>query len=64
MDLSDVGIRHAVAFSNLNIRHSLDTSASTVSLAREIRISIIVIVVGLTATSLIKSVLAARKSAR
>lgn len=63
MELSDVGVRHAIAFSTLNIRHTLDISPSTVSVAKEIRISIIAIVLGLTAASIIKSVLASRKPA-
>ncbi len=64
MDLSDGGVRHAVAFSSLNIKHSFDISPSTVSIAREIRISITVIVLGLTAASIMKSVLASRKPAQ
>ncbi len=62
MDLSDVGVRHAVAFTTLNIIHSVDISPSAVSIAREIRISIIAIVVGLTAASIVKSVLLSKKS--
>lgn len=61
MDLSDVGVRHAVAFTNLNIRHSVDVSASSVAVAREIRISIIAIVLGLTAATIVKSVLASKR---
>lgn len=61
MDLSDVGVRHAVAFTTLNVKHSLDISPSTVSIAREVRISIIAIVVGLTAASIVKSVLNSKR---
>ena len=61
MDLSDVGVRHAVAFTPLNIRHFFELSPSTVSVAREIRISIIAIVVGFTAASIVKSVLNSKK---
>lgn len=64
MDLSDVGVRHAVAFGSLNIRHFVDISPSTISIAKEIRISIIAIVLGLTAASIIKSVLASKKPAQ
>ena len=62
MDLSDVGVRHAVAFTTLNIKHSVEFSPSTLSLAREIRISIIAVVVGLTAASIAKSVLLLKRS--
>lgn len=55
MDLSDVGVRHAVAFSNLNIRHSLDVSPATVSLAKELRYCVIAIVLGVTAASIVGS---------
>ena len=61
MDLSDVAVRHAIAFSTLNIKHSIDLSPSTVSIAREVRISIIAIVLGLTVASIARSVLAPRK---
>lgn len=61
MDLSDVGVRHTVAFTNLNIKHSVDASASSVAIAREIRISIIAIVLGLTAATIVKSVLASKR---
>ena len=62
MDFSDVAVRHAIAFSTLNIKHSVDVdlSSSTLSIAREIRISIVAIVLGLTAASIVKSVLASR----
>ena len=58
MDLSDVAVRHAIAFSTLNIEHSIHFSPSAVSIAREIRISLVVIVLGLTAASIARSVLA------
>ena len=61
MDLSDVGVRHAVAFTTLSIHHSIDISLSTVSIAREVRISIIACVVGFTAASIIKSVLCSKR---
>lgn len=57
MDLSDVGVRHAVAFSSLNIRHSVDISPSTLSFAKELRYCIIAIVIGATTASIVRSVL-------
>lgn len=62
MDLSDVAVRHAVADSPLNIRHSIDLSSSAVSIAREIRFCVIAVVVGFTAASIVKSVLEYRRS--
>ena len=62
MDLSDVAVRHTVAFTNLNIIHTLDLSPSVTSVARELRISIIVIVVGLTSASIVKSVFASKRA--
>lgn len=62
MDLSDVAVRHVVAFSTFNIKHSIDLSPSAVSIAREIRISVVAIVLGLTAASIARSLLASRKS--
>lgn len=58
---SDVAVKHLVAFSSINIKHSIDLSSSTLSVAREIRISIVAIVFGLTAASVVKSVLASKK---
>ena len=63
MDLSDVGVRHAVAFTTLNIHHSIDFSPSSVSIAKEIRISVIAIVIGLTAASIVKSILLSNEPA-
>jgi len=62
MDLSD--IRHAVAFTTLNVRHSVELSPSTVSIAREVRISIVAIILGLTVASVVRSVLSTRKPVR
>lgn len=62
MDLSDVGVRHAVAFNTLNIRHSLELSPSTVSIAKELRYCVVVIVAGLCTASVVKSVLEYKKS--
>jgi hypothetical protein len=61
MDISDAGIRHAVAFNTLNVRHFVDLSPSTVSVAKEIRYCVIAIVIGFATTSIVKSVLNYRK---
>ena len=63
MDLSDVGVRHAVAFSTLTIKHSIELSPAAISVAREVRISIIAVVVGVAAVRIVDSILSARKSA-
>lgn len=55
MDLSDV--RHAVAFSPLEIRHSIHVSSSFVSITRELRYCVIAAVIGFTAASIVKTVL-------
>jgi hypothetical protein len=57
MDFSDVGVRHAVAFTELKIKHSVDISPSTLSFAKELRYCVIVVVVGLTTASIVRSVL-------
>ena len=64
MDISDVGVRHAVAFNTLNIRHSVDISPSTVSVAKELRYCVVVIVAGLCTASIVKSVLEYKRSTR
>lgn len=63
MDLSngDIAVRHVIAFSTLNLKHSIDLSPSALSIAREIRISIVAIVFGLTTASIVKSLLASKK---
>lgn len=57
MDFSDVGVRHTVAFTNLNINHSIEFSQSTLSIAKELRYCVIALVVGLTTASIVRSVL-------
>lgn len=52
-----MGVRHAVAFTDLNIKHSVDISPSTLSFAKELRYCVIVVVVGLTTASIVRSVL-------
>jgi len=64
MDLSDVAVRHAVAFSTLNIKHSVDFSPSSLSFAKEIRYCIIAIVTGVTIASIVRSVLESRRSSK
>lgn len=62
MDGSEVGLRHSVAFKNLQIHHSVDLSPSVVSIAREIRISIIAIVLGITAVTIVNRIVPRRRS--
>ena len=64
MDLSagDVAVKHAIAFSSLNIRHSFEASPSTVSLAKELRICVITIVLGFTVASIVRSISAPRRN--
>lgn len=57
MDFSDVGVRHAVTVPGFNIKHSVDLTPSTVSFAKELRYCVIVVVVGLTTASIVRSVL-------
>jgi hypothetical protein len=64
MDLSDVGIRHAVSFVPLNIKHSIDISPTAVSIAKEVRHCVIAIVLGFAAVSVVKSLLAHEHSKR
>lgn len=64
MDLSDVGVQHAIAFTTLNIKHSIDLSPSAVSIAREFRYCVIAVVLGLAVTSITKSVLSFRKPSK
>jgi len=61
MEISDAGIRHVVAFNTLNIRHLVDASSTTLSIAREIRYCVIVLVLGFATTSIVKSVLTYRR---
>lgn len=58
MDLSDVGVRHAVSFAALSIKHSVDISPAAVSIARELRYCVIAVVVGFSTVSIVKSLLA------
>lgn len=62
MDFSDVGVRHAVTFNTLNIHHSIDISPSALSIAKEVRYCVLLIVAGLCTASIVKSVLEYKKS--
>lgn len=64
MDISDVAVRHVVAISPVHIQHSfaVEISSSTLSIARELRICIIAVVVGWTTASVVRSVLVNRSS--
>ena len=61
MEISDAGIRHAVAFNTLNIRHLVDLSPAILSLAKEVRYCVIAVVIGFATTSIVKSVLNYRR---
>ncbi len=56
MDLSDVAVRHAVAFTTLDTRHPVDLSPSTLAFVKEIRCCVIAIVTGATIASIVRSV--------
>lgn len=43
MDLGFESIKHEVAWKTLNVRHLIEVSPNTVSLAKEIRITIIAV---------------------
>ena len=60
--MSDMGVRHAVAVSTFHVNHSVDLSPSTVALAREIRLTIIAIVVGIGVVSLVTTVLSSKST--
>ncbi|RAL04185.1 uncharacterized protein BO80DRAFT_442186 [Aspergillus ibericus CBS 121593] len=63
MDLaSDVGVRHSVVLSSLEIRHLVDFSPATASIAREIRFCVIAIVVGWTTSRVVSALLNRRSS--
>lgn len=64
MDLSDIGVRHSIAFTNLNIKHSIEFSPSTASVIREFRYCLIAIVVGLVVTRVTERLLYPREPTR
>jgi len=56
MDISDVGVRHAVAFPNqLLIKHSIELSPSTVDIAKEIRNTVIAVAVAWAVVSVVRN---------
>lgn len=63
MDLaSDVGVRHSVALSSLNIHHIVELSPAVASIAREVRLCVIAIVVGWTTSRVVSALLKHRAS--
>ena len=61
MDFSDLGVRHAVTVAPVLVKHSIELSPSAVSIAREIRLSIIAIVVGVAAITITRSLLSSTR---
>jgi hypothetical protein len=59
MDFGE-GIKHEVAVKVINVRHIVDVSPSTLSLAKEIRYCIIALVLGVGITTITRSYLASR----
>ena len=59
---SDLAVRHTVAFTTLNIKHSLDISSSTLLLVKELRFCVLAIVAGATIASVVRSVLDFRRN--
>jgi hypothetical protein len=59
MDFSD-GIVHEVAVKTISVRHLIDVSPSTVSIARELRYCIIGIAVSWASASIVHSILSRR----
>ena len=51
MDMSDVTVRHTLAPLNIEVVHRIESSSAVVSLFREVRICVIVLVAGWVATS-------------
>ena len=62
VSVSELGVKHAVAFTTLNVRHSFDVSPSVISVAREVRLGVVAIVCGVTAVTLLRTVLSYRRS--
>ena len=56
MDMSDVAVRHTLAPLNIEVVHRIESSPAVVSLFREVRICVIVLVAGWVATSIVSSV--------
>jgi len=54
MDVGFESIKHEVAWKTLNIRHLVEVSPNTVSLAREVRITIIAVALCITGVQLVR----------
>ena len=52
MDVGFEAIKHEVAWKSLNVRHLIEVSPDTVSLAREIRITVIAVALCLSGVQL------------
>lgn len=59
--MSDVAVRHTLAPLNVEVVHRFDSSASVVSIFREVRICVIVLVAGWVATTIVSSVSGRKK---
>jgi hypothetical protein len=59
MDFNE-GIKHEVAVKLINVRHLIDVSPRTLSLAKEIRYCVIAIVLGVGITTITRLYLASR----
>lgn len=56
MDMSDVAVRHTLAPLNIEVVHRFDSSSAVVSIFREVRLCVIVLVAGWITTSIVSSV--------
>ena len=52
----EVAVRHGVAFTTLNIRHSFDVSPSILSAVRELRFALVAAVFGWATVSIVRTV--------
>ncbi|KAI9886504.1 MAG: hypothetical protein M1823_001684 [Watsoniomyces obsoletus] len=60
MDASNIGVNHAVVFEEVRFRHIIDASPAVLSIAREIRYSVIAIVVGISTVAIARAFIAVR----
>lgn len=61
MDMSDVAVRHTLAPLNIEVVHRFESSPSVVSIFRDIRICVIVLVAGWVTTSVVSSVTSSKR---
>lgn len=61
MDMSDFSARHTVGVNSFTVSHFIDFSPTALSVAKEVRICIIAIVLGFTTTGIVRNVLEYRK---